>query len=333
MPLEAASFLNDLNASNPPGSDQLKQADDHLRLVKAVLKASFPNISAARYLEQPRVDVADAATPALWAATSDYCNLLGTTTITGFASGADGQMKLVRFPTVRTLTHNSTLLELPGGANITTEAGDHAIVRCLGTTLNKVVAYTRMSTKPPIAADLVPDIAAGDVGNFLQATDDSPKTRAWGFPIPAGVVLAWAAASPPSGWLECDGSSQLRATYPNLFSAIGTIYGAADGTHFNLPDYRGEFLRGMDPGTTRDPDSASRTDRGDGTGGANVGTKQGHQYQSHTHTYDQPIQANSPTGSGASRIEASTPGTATGPSGGNETRPRNVNVKWIIKAH
>lgn len=47
------------------------------------------------------------------------------------------------------------------------------------------------------------------------------------------------------GFLKCDGSSLLREDYPDLFTAIGTIYGAADDYHFNIPDFQGCFLRGF----------------------------------------------------------------------------------------
>ena len=69
---------------------------------------------------------------------------------------------------------------------------------------------------------------------------------------PSGQVAMYAMATPPIGWLECDGSSVLRATYPNLFAAIGTTYGSADGTHFSLPDARGYFARAWDHGAGRD---------------------------------------------------------------------------------
>jgi prepilin-type N-terminal cleavage/methylation domain-containing protein len=72
--------------------------------------------------------------------------------------------------------------------------------------------------------------------------------------IPAGTIISYAGnitmLKPiPSGWLLCDGHAVLRTTYPALFSAIGTTYGAGDGsTTFNLPDLRGEFIRGFDNG-------------------------------------------------------------------------------------
>lgn len=45
MPLENAQYIHQLEASNPAGSDQLAQGDDHLRMIKAVLKSTFPNIT------------------------------------------------------------------------------------------------------------------------------------------------------------------------------------------------------------------------------------------------------------------------------------------------
>ncbi|WP_313201468.1 phage tail protein [Pseudomonas sp.] len=53
----------------------------------------------------------------------------------------------------------------------------------------------------------------------------------------------------PEGWLKADGTPVSRVTYSALFAAIGTTYGDGDGsTTFNLPDLRGEFLRGFDDG-------------------------------------------------------------------------------------
>ena len=147
--------------------------------------------------------------------------------------------------------------------------------------------------------------------------------------VPAGAVVAWTTGSAPTGWLICDGSAVSRSTYSGLFGVISDDYGAGDGSStFNLPDYRGEFLRGVDGGRAVDPDRASRTDRGDSTTGDNVGTKQGHMYASHNHS-------NGDSG-GSGAASPGNYGRAfgnwfTGSSGGNETRPRNVAVNWIIK--
>lgn len=68
---------------------------------------------------------------------------------------------------------------------------------------------------------------------------------------PAGVMKAYGGAAAPTGYLLCDGASKLRADYPDLFTAIGTTYGAADGTHFNVPDLRGRVAIGKDGGAGR----------------------------------------------------------------------------------
>lgn len=61
-----------------------------------------------------------------------------------------------------------------------------------------------------------------------------------------GEIVAYAGAGTPypTLWLVCDGTSLLRADYPDLFAVIGTAYGAVDGTHFNLPDLRDYVLVG-----------------------------------------------------------------------------------------
>jgi len=55
---------------------------------------------------------------------------------------------------------------------------------------------------------------------------------------PIGAMFEWPSATIPDRWLLCNGQSLLRATYPALFAVLGTVYGAADGTHFNVPDMR-----------------------------------------------------------------------------------------------
>lgn len=74
--------------------------------------------------------------------------------------------------------------------------------------------------------------------------------------VPPASIQMYGGSSTPTGWLFCDGTSYLRATYADLFTAIGTTYGSADGTHFNVPDMRGRTPIGV----------------GTGTGGASSGT-------------------------------------------------------------
>lgn len=66
----------------------------------------------------------------------------------------------------------------------------------------------------------------------------------------AGEVRMTAAAVAPNGWLLCRGQSLLRSAYPRLFTAIGTVYGAVDSTHFSLPAAQGRVAVGVDPAQT-----------------------------------------------------------------------------------
>jgi len=64
-----------------------------------------------------------------------------------------------------------------------------------------------------------------------------------------GEVVAFAASTSPSeNWLLCNGDSYLRDEYPDLFNVIGTVFGAVDITHFNVPDMRGRVIMGTGPG-------------------------------------------------------------------------------------
>ena len=63
--------------------------------------------------------------------------------------------------------------------------------------------------------------------------------------LPAGVIIPFAGTSVPTGCLLCNGAAVSRTNYANLFAAIGTLYGAGDGsTTFNLPDARDRVLQG-----------------------------------------------------------------------------------------
>jgi microcystin-dependent protein len=153
---------------------------------------------------------------------------------------------------------------------------------------------------------------------------------------PSGSIVAFGGSVAPSGWLICDGSAVSRSTYSALFAAIATNYGDGDGsTTFNLPDTRGYFLRGWDNGAGNDPDSSSRTSINGGNTGDNVGSYQGDQFTSHNHSASVEI-----TGFGGFTSVLNTSSTTSNSSsfpvsvasnGGNETRPINLYVTYIIK--
>lgn len=152
--------------------------------------------------------------------------------------------------------------------------------------------------------------------------------------LPPGVVLPFAGdvTSPPAGWLVCDGSAVSRTQYAALFTAVGTAHGAGDGTTtFNLPDYRGLFLRGVDSGVGNDPDAASRVAAAaGGNTGDLVGSVQADDFKSHTHDAKGTADVTAGIGTSVLTATANTPASLLA-TGGNETRPKNAGVHWLIK--
>jgi len=90
--------------------------------------------------------------------------------------------------------------------------------------------------------------------------------------VPTGSVHMMATTTVPSGYLKCNGAAVSRTTYADLFAIVGTAHGAGDGSStFNVPDLRGEFVRGWDD--SRGVDS-----------GRNFGSSQSDQNAQHNHT-------------------------------------------------
>jgi microcystin-dependent protein len=150
-------------------------------------------------------------------------------------------------------------------------------------------------------------------------------------PVPVGMISPFAHELSAPNWIYCNGQAISRTTYAALFAAIGPLYGPGDGsTTFNVPDYRGNFFRAQDDGRGIDPDAAARN------GGDTVGSEQADGFKSHVHvqlgTFDTTPQGFvTPAISAAvgSETGTNTPTTATG---GNETRPKNVYVRYYIYA-
>ncbi len=179
-----------------------------------------------------------------------------------------------------------------------------------------------------------------DTPNVLVFTDDEGNDTVLGAggggggsAAVIGSIVPWPSDTPPAGWFECDGQELDRVVYADLFAVIGTTYGDGDGVNtFNLPDLRGEFLRGFDNGAGNDPDAGSRTDRGDGTTGDNVGTKQADEFGSHNHSFEYQQLDETGTNNPVSNIQGTGNTEFTTSEGGSETRPRNVYMMFIINA-
>ena len=109
-------------------------------------------------------------------------------------------------------------------------------------------------------------------GGFLQTDGSGNLSFQIVAGVPSGSVFCMAVATVPSGYLECNGNAVSRTTYAALFAIIGTNYGTGNGSStFNLPDLRGEFVRGFDNG--RGADS-----------GRSIASSQGASNASHNHS-------------------------------------------------
>lgn len=186
-------------------------------------------------------------------------------------------------------------------------------------------------------------VASGD------RTNNAASTRWVGNEIGerAGAIDFFAMSTAPTGYLKANGAAVSRTTYAVLFAAIGTTFGAGDGsTTFNLPDVRGEFLRawddsrGVDGGRVLGSSQASQNLAHNHTAtAANAGAHQ------HTFTLRQdrspPGDGNAVFGDEAYYSPDATMGTSTagdhthtitiGSNGGTEARPRNMAMLACIK--
>ena len=142
-----------------------------------------------------------------------------------------------------------------------------------------------------------------------------------------GIVLQIPRLTEPAGWLKCNGQAVSRTTYAELFAILGTTYGAGNGsTTFNVPDYRGEFPRGLDEGRGVDV-------------GRVLGSTQADMLEAHNHNVGAFTTSASNTGQGVFSFYSVTShgggssfnGYTTSSNGGTETRPRNIAAPYFIK--
>jgi len=176
----------------------------------------------------------------------------------------------------------------------------------------------------------------------------NPATGIMVSSVPTGAIVQFPTATAPAGYLAAAGQLVSRATYSALWAfaqSSGNIsatdaawqvgqFSPGDGsTTFRLPQYGGYFLRGVDQGNGIDP---SRS----------IGTAQGGQNQSHTHSINDPGHSHlyqwysspgggdgAPGGNGRAYVQTgvSTTGITINNQGGSEARPINVSVLTCIK--
>ena len=189
-------------------------------------------------------------------------------------------------------------------------------------------------------------------GGFLQTDNSGNLSFQIVAGVPTGAVFCVAVATIPSGYLECNGTAVNRSTFAALFALIGTQYGAGNGsTTFNLPDLRGEFVRGFDNGrgvdSGRSIASSQTAQNQSHSHGANANATSNVNDPGHKHNArgygNQDDGGNQFTGSNNSStrnnainnantgISVSTNVSVSVANEGGESRPRNVAMMYIIK--
>lgn len=196
-------------------------------------------------------------------------------------------------------------------------------------------------------------------------------------PVLIGTIVAFGgkidqamdAALLDAGWIPCDGrplSLKTQAGSPSPYVALNVVIQTnfgngtdVDGVKkgdFNVPDLRGEFLRGVAESSGKDPDVAGRTSmRPGGNSGNQVGSVQSDSIRAHSHpsaatlTENNGVFVSRPAGSGDAAAGFGGGGlfsdggasvitrrnvsvsVGVGSSVGSETRPTNAYVHWIIR--
>ncbi|EPE9621724.1 phage tail protein [Escherichia coli] len=154
-----------------------------------------------------------------------------------------------------------------------------------------------------------------------------------GSALPVGVPVPWPSATPPTGWLKCNGAAFSSEMYPRLAKAYPTN---------KLPDLRGEFIRGWDDGRGIDAGRALLSFQ---TGMlekhrhivvANDGYDTKDEWELATifkKTYSQGRGLDA-ANTGGSLIPSPTLHSrgSIGNTGGSETRPRNIAFNYIVRA-
>ena len=208
--------------------------------------------------------------------------------------------------------------------------------------------YVALQAPATVASNLTLTLPAtdGSSGQALTTNGSGALAFATIGGVPTGAVFYFAANTEPTGFLKCDGRPVSRTNYSALFAVTGTTYGVGDGnTTFNLPDLRGEFIRGWDDARGIDASRAFGSAQGYATAKPQTTTATRLLGDGTTTTID--ASTTNPSAIGFTRVSKTTEGVTAGTidstgsgqeidvlqgvTGDAETRPRNVALLACIK--
>ncbi|HWT21690.1 MAG TPA: hypothetical protein VN280_22540 [Variovorax sp.] len=165
--------------------------------------------------EAPQVALASAATVNIGAAAANTVTVSGTTTITAFDTIATGAIRRVRFLAALTLTHNATSLILPGSANITTAAGDVAVMESLGSGNWRCITYFKADGTAVVGG------GGGGVTGFTSSLNTTSPNNS----VNVSRLLASGGTTDQHVVLQPKGTGGLLAQLPDGSSTGGNIRG------------------------------------------------------------------------------------------------------------
>ncbi len=144
---------------------------------------------------------------------------------------------------------------------------------------------------------------------------------------PIGMISIWPGASTPDDWLDCNGQAVSRTAYADLFTVIGTQFGAGDGsTTFNVPNLKGRVVAGLD-------DEQTEFNGIGKTGGAKTHTLSINEMPNHTHSgsaLEYSIEGR-PLVNGAGGVTPTTLGSTGGGQAHNNLQPY-ITMRYLIRA-
>ena len=215
---------------------------------------------------------------------------------------------------------------------------------------------TAASTYLPLAGGTLTGtltLDADPTANLHAATKQYVDTEVAGIPAasdltPAGTIIWTARQTAPTGYLKADGSAISRTTYSALYAALGGIsspYGDGDGsTTFNLPDLRGEFIRGADDGRGVDSGRTIGSTQGQATAAPSnaFATSSVADHQHGLNYFEGPASIQNQSATNSTQTQGHNPVSEvlTDAAGGHnhsitggdaETRPRNIALLACIK--
>lgn len=200
MPLETATYISDLNSSNPAATDPLDKADDHIRLIKGAVKSTFPNVAGAVLPTHTELNFVDGVTSAIQTQLNAKQALDATlTAIAGVTTAADKGIYFTGVDTAAAFDLSAfarTLLDDTSASAMRATLGLGALSTLATVGTSEIADNSVTGAKIALGSDATGDVmyydgtnwvrlAAGTSGNFLKTNG-------------AGAAPSWAAASASS---------------------------------------------------------------------------------------------------------------------------------------